>query len=112
MSAPSGKVEKIKKVSREYDEHCSFLKKTASSLDSNSLKPRVHDITCSSDVGKKISKIGVALIALPDPGIADAVGVALVLSGKYMERKAPMMLKDTYKEFNKISGEIRKVHFL
>jgi len=74
MHNPSEKVNKIKKVSNEYDEHYSFLKETGSSIDSNSLKPRVHNITHSTNVGKKISTLGIALIAFPDPTISDVVG--------------------------------------
>jgi len=113
MQKPSDKVNKIKKVSTEYDEHYSFLKETGSSIDSNSLKPRVHNITYSTNVGKKISTFGIALVALPDPiPISDAVGCALVVSGKYMQRKAPIVLKDTFKEFNKVNGELKKARFL
>lgn len=112
MHKPSEKVNKIKKVSTEYDEHYSFLKETGSSLDSNSLKPRVYNITHPTNVGKKISTFGIALIAFPDPTISDAIGWALVVSGQYMQRKAPIVLKDTFKEFNKVNGELKKAHFL
>jgi hypothetical protein len=112
MQKPSDKVNKIKKVSTEYDEHYSFLKETGSSIDSNSLKPRVQNITHSSNVGKKISTFGIALIAFPDPTISDVVGWALVVSGQYMQRKAPVVLKDTFKEFNKVNGELKKACFL
>ncbi len=112
MHKPSDKVNKIKKVSTEYDEHYSFLKKTGSCIDSNSLKPRVYNITHSTNVGKKISNFGIALVALPDPTISDAVGWALFISGKYMQRKAPISLKDTFKEFNKVNGELKKARFL
>jgi hypothetical protein len=112
MHKPSEKVDKIKKVSTEYDEHYSFLKETGSSLDSHSLKPRVHNITHSTNVGKKISTFGIALIAFPDPTISDAIGWALVVSGQYMQRKAPIVLKDTFKEFNKVNGELKKARFL
>jgi hypothetical protein len=112
MQKPSDKVNKIKKVSTEYDEHYSFLKETGSSIDSNSLKPRVHNITYSTNVGKKISTFGIALVAFPDPTISDAVGWALFVSGQYMQRKAPIVLKDTFKEFNKVNGELKKARFL
>jgi hypothetical protein len=112
MSEPSDKADKIKKVSTEYDEHYSFLKETVSSLDSNSLKPRVHNITYSTTVGKKISTVGLIIVAFPDPTISDAVGWALVVSGRYMQRKAPLVLKDAYNEFNKVSSELKKARFL
>ena len=112
MNKHSDKVDQIKKVSTEYDETYSFLKKTGSCIDSNSLKPRVYNITKPTNIGKKISTLGVALIAFPDPTISDAIGWALVVSGQYMQRKAPIGLKDAYKEFNKINGELKKSRFL
>jgi len=112
MSKCPYKVDQIKKVSNEYDELYSFLKKTGSCIDSNSLRPMMHNITYSTNIGKKISTFGVALIAFPDPTISDAVGWALVVAGQYMQRKAPIGLKDAYKEFNKINGELKKVRFL
>jgi hypothetical protein len=73
----------------------------------------VHNITHSTNVGKKISAFGVALVVsppIPDP--TDAIGCALVISGRYMQRKASLVLKDTRNEFNKISGELKKARFL
>ncbi|MGD0330982.1 MAG: hypothetical protein ABSB40_11195 [Nitrososphaeria archaeon] len=113
MSEHSNKVDQIKKVSTECDEHYSFLKETGSSIDSNSLKPRVRNITHSTNVGKKISNFGIALVALPDPiMISDAVGGVLFISGRYMQKKAPIVLKDVFKEFNKVNGELKKARFL
>jgi hypothetical protein len=112
MSKRPDKVYRIKKISAEYDELYSFLGKSGSSLDTNSLRPKVQNVTQPKNIGNKISTFGIALIAFPDPTISDLVGWALVISGQYMQRKAPIGLKDTYKEFNKINGELKKARFL
>ena len=109
MSKPPDKVELVKKVSTEYDELYMFLRKSGSNIDSNSVKPRIRDVTQTKNIGKKISTFGVALIAFPDPTISDLVGSALVVSGQYIQRKSPIALKDTYKEFNKMNGDLKKL---
>jgi len=112
MSKPEEKIEFIKKVSTEYEELHTILRKSGSTIDATSISPKIRNVTQPKNIGKKVTALGVALIAFPDPTISDLIGYAMVVSGQYMQKKSPIGLRDTYKEFDKISKELRKAHLL
>ncbi|MGQ9781981.1 MAG: hypothetical protein ACUVQ8_07015 [Nitrososphaeria archaeon] len=102
----------IKKVSTEYEELHAILRKSGSTIDAASVEPKIRSLTQPKNAGKKITALGIALIAFPDPTISDLIGSAMVVSGQYIQRKSSIGLKDTYKEFDKINSELRKAHLL
>jgi len=112
MSEPKEKTECIKEVSTEYEKLHTILRKSGSTIDAASISPKIRNVTQPKNIGKKVTALGVALIAFPDPTISDLIGSAMVVSGQYMQRRSPIGLKDTYKEFDKISKELRKTHFI
>lgn len=112
MSEPKEKAEFIKEVSTEYEELHTILRKSGSTIDAAPISSKIRNITQPKNIGKKVTALGVALIAFPDPTISDLIGYAMVVSGQYMQKKSPIGLRDTYKEFDKISKELRKAHFI
>ncbi|MEM0384946.1 MAG: hypothetical protein QXH64_00635, partial [Nitrososphaeria archaeon] len=62
-----------------------------------------------TNIGNKITSVGIALIAFPDPTISDIIGSALVLSGQYLQRKSPIGIEDVYKQFNKINIKLKEM---
>lgn len=100
----------IAKVAKEYNELYSTINSAKDSIDCKEVNKHVNKITKKgkSNFGNKITSLGIALIAFPDPTISDIIGSALVLSGQYIQRRSPIGIEDVYKEFNNIGLELKR----
>jgi len=60
------------------------------------------------DGGSRLIKIGLALIALPDPTITDILGCALVAAGivQLKMKRSALHVEDVYKTFSQIMKEL------
>ncbi|MGB9727433.1 MAG: hypothetical protein ACPLZF_03400 [Nitrososphaeria archaeon] len=98
----------ITKVIKEYNELYSTINSAKETINSKEVNKHVNKITRKgkSNLGNKITSIGIALIAFPDPTISDIIGSALVLSGQYIQRRSAVGIEDVYKEFNNISSKL------
>ncbi len=105
----SNKIDFIKKASAEYAEYHSFIKKSSNNINLSSIRPKVHNVIQAKNAGKKMVALGFALLAFPAPIVSDIPGCALVVSGKYIQRKSVINIKDTYNELSKINNELKKL---
>lgn len=101
----------VTKVAKEYKELYNTISSAKDSIDCKEVNKHVNRISNKgkSRFGNKITSIGIALIAFPDPTISDIIGSALVLSGQYIQRRSPIGIEDVYKEFNNISSKLKSI---
>ncbi|MBC7091175.1 MAG: hypothetical protein H5T50_04615 [Nitrososphaeria archaeon] len=110
ISMQKAQAKNIAKVAKEYNELYSTINSAKDSIDCKEVNKHVNKITKKgkSNFGNKITSLGIALIAFPDPTISDIIGSALVLSGQYIQRRSPIGIEDVYKEFNNIGLELKR----
>ncbi|MEM1985586.1 MAG: hypothetical protein QXG36_06335 [Nitrososphaeria archaeon] len=98
-----------KNIAKEYKELYNTLGTAKDTLTSKEVKKNFQKISNKNktNIGNKITSVGIALIAFPDPTISDIIGSALVLSGQYLQRKSPIGIEDVYKQFNKINIKLK-----
>ena len=61
--------------------------------------------------GSRLIKIGLALIAFPDPTITDVLGAAFLAAGLIQNkiRRSTLQLEDVYKTFPNVVEELRSI---
>jgi len=61
--------------------------------------------------GSRLIKIGIALIAFPDPTITDVLGSAFVAAGLIQNKikRSTLQLEDVYKTFPEVVKELRSI---
>jgi len=67
--------------------------------------------TGTKDGQSRLIKLGLALIAFPEPTISDAIGTMLVVAGLLQEKikRSPMKAVDVYNIFQDVTKEIQKI---
>jgi len=100
----------ITKITKEYKELYNTLNLAKHSIDCKEVSKHFNRISNKgkSNFGNKITSLGIALIAFPDPTISDIIGSALVISGQYLQKRSSIGIEDIYKEFNNISSKLKK----
>jgi len=101
----------ITKVAKECKELYNTINSAKNSIDCKEVNKHVNRISNKGkrNLGNKITSLGIALIAFPDPTISDLVGSALVLTGQYIQRKSSIGIEDVYREFNKIGSKLKEI---
>jgi hypothetical protein len=63
------------------------------------------------DRRSRLIKLGLALIAFPDPTISDVIGAMLVAAGLVQEKikQSPLKAVDVYNTFQDVTKEIQKI---
>ncbi len=102
-----------KNITKEYKELYNTVGTVKDTITSKEVKKNCQKILNKSkkSIGNKIISAGIALIAFPDPTISDIIGSALILSGQYLKRKSPIGIEDVYKQFNRISSELKENNY-
>ncbi|MCX8188656.1 MAG: hypothetical protein N3F64_03015 [Nitrososphaeria archaeon] len=98
-----------KNIIKEYKELYNTLGMAKNTINSREMKKNFQKVSNKNktNIGNKITSVGIALIAFPDPTISDIIGSALILSGQYIQRRSPIGIEDVYKQFNKISSSLK-----
>jgi hypothetical protein len=85
-----------------------YRKEVAASLDSKAARGRVKDVVKPSSPASTMKKVGVALIAAPDP-ITAVPGVALLASAYALKKKEPASLNSLLAESRKILRDLQSL---
>jgi len=101
---------KVANIAREYKELYTTLDSAKNTVSSKQVNRHIKNVSNrgKSNLGNRITSIGVALIAFPDPTVSDLVGSALVLAGQYIQRRSQIGVEDVYREFNKIGSKLKE----
>ncbi len=99
----------VKTASRECEDLNSILEDSSSGIKASSVKAGIKKVSYSNKAGKKLTALGVAIVVIPEPtGISDVIGGIMAISGKYIQRKSPIGIKETFEGFNRVNSELRK----
>jgi hypothetical protein len=67
--------------------------------------------TSTEEKHSKLVKLGLAVIAFPDPGIGEAIGGMLIVAGLVQEKikRSSIRVADAYNTFQDVTKEIQKI---
>jgi hypothetical protein len=93
---------------RRYEEYGKILSGTAEIV--KPLRNMVGEKTLDGKAKEsKLIATGIALIALPDPGIGELVGAGMVAAGLIKNKTKPLTAADVCDKFQKVTKDISKL---
>jgi len=94
----------VKSLQRTADD----AKKVSASMDTTSAKSHMRQLTKPSSPTSTMKKVGIALIAAPDP-ITGAIGVPLVAAAYALKSKQPASLDTLAKETRRLIQDLKSI---
>ena len=89
-----------------YLELCKNLREAA--ITAKNLKQYIEEKEGDENSSSKLIKLGIALIALPEPILSDALGTALIAAGLLKRKARKIGVRDVYREMYKAANRIKE----
>jgi hypothetical protein len=97
----------LQKRAATYIEVCKNLREAA--ITAKKLKQYIEEKKEGDEnSSSKLIKLGIALIALPEPILSDALGTALIAAGLLKRKARKIGVRDVYREMYKAANRIKE----